>query len=314
MKKLILFSIVSGLMLSNAVADIDCPADSAYHIDTRTMLPDGSPNPNYGQEISTGLCGCVAFAEGATVQDNMVTFTLRIVDNEPIRGLEIDVFHDSDVLVYGENGSIEKGEKLNNVTDPDGDPRTMTLLANDIDDHVKIMAYSTSQARTAGDGVEGELLSITYELIEGATLPENVTFHFGLCNLPGTSADPELLNVVCDYPSLDAPQTVPTGALSVDNKLIPHNFALHQNYPNPFNPSTQISFDVPEGAGVVTLSIYNLLGQNVSTLTNGNINPGQYTFEWNATDFKGQPVASGIYFYELKSENYTARKKMLLLR
>jgi len=314
MKKVLVTFFIVSLSMTTVFADIDCPADSSYHIDSRTMLPDGSPNPSYGQEISTGLCGCLAFAGGTSISGNLVTFTIRIVDNEPIRGLEVDVYHDSDVLVYGENGSISKGDKLNNVTDPDGNPRTMTLLANEIEDHLKIMAYSTSQARTAGDGIEGELLSITYELIEGATLPENVTFHFGLCNLPGTSSDPELLNVVCAYPSLEDPQIVPTGALSVGDELVPNQFALHQNYPNPFNPSTQISFDVPENSGVLSLSIYNVLGQKVSTLTRGKLNAGQYSLEWNATDMSGQSVASGIYFYELKSSKFTARKKMLLLR
>ncbi len=314
MKKVLIISFVACLGLTNLFAEMDCPADSSYHIDTRTMLPDGSPNPTYGQEIVTGLCGCIAFAEGTSISDNLVTFTIRIVDNEPIRGLEIDVYHDSDVLIYGENGSITKGDKLNNVADPDGNPRTMTLLANEIDDHLKIMAYSTSQARTSGDGVEGDLFSITYELIDGANLPDNVSFYFGLCNLPGTSADPELLNVVCAYPSMDDPQIVPTGALSVGDDFIPKQFALHQNYPNPFNPVTQINFDVPENAGTLSLSIYNILGQKVSTLSDGHLNAGQYSFEWNATDMMGQSVASGIYFYELKSSKFTARKKMLLLR
>ena len=109
--------------------------------------------------------------------------------------------------------------------------------------------------------------------------------------------------------------TVSTSALGVDdNESIPNQFALHQNYPNPFNPSTQISFDIPEGGEYIMLNIYNILGQNVSTLVNGVMNPGRYTMDWNATDEIGNPVASGIYFYELRSESFTARKKMLLIR
>ena len=49
--------------LTSVHADIDCPADSSYHVDMRTMLPDGSPNPSYGQQISTGLCACVTFQD-----------------------------------------------------------------------------------------------------------------------------------------------------------------------------------------------------------------------------------------------------------
>ena len=312
MRKLYSIILSTVLIVSGAWADLDCPADSSVHVDTRTMLPDGSPNPTYGQEISTGLCGCIGFVDGAIVDGNEVTFILRMVDNEPIRGIELDIYHDSDVLTYD---GVDKGDKLENVTDEDGNPRTMTLLGNYLDDRLKVLAYSTSRARTAGDGTEGDLVHVTYELAEGESLPSTVTFYLGLANLPGTSMDPELLNVVCGYPDEDNAITVSTSALGVDdNESIPNQFALHQNYPNPFNPSTQISFDIPEGGEYIMLNIYNILGQNVSTLVNGVMNPGRYTMDWNATDEIGNPVASGIYFYELRSESFTARKKMLLIR
>jgi hypothetical protein len=312
MRKIYGIILTSGLIVSGAWADLDCPADSAIHVDTRTMLPDGSPNPTYGQEIATGLCGCLGYVNGAVVDGNEVTFTIRMVDNEPIRGIELDIYHDSADLVYG---GVDKGDKLENVTDEEGNPRTMTLLGNYLEDHLKVLAYSTSRARTAGDGTEGDLIHVTYELADGASLPDQVTFYFGLANLPGTSMDPELLNVVCGYPDEDNPVAVSTSAVGIDgNETIPDEFALNQNYPNPFNPSTQISFDVPQGGEHVMLNIYNILGQNVSTLVNGVVNPGTYTMEWNATDEAGNPVASGIYFYELRSSSFTARKKMLLIR
>ena len=312
MRKIYGIILTSGLIVSGAWADLDCPADSAIHLDTRTMLPDGSPNPTYGQEIATGLCGCLGYVNGVVVDGNEVTFTIRMVDNEPIRGIELDIYHDSADLVYG---GLDKGDKLENVTDEEGNPRTMTLLGNYLEDHLKVLAYSTSRARTAGDGTEGDLIHVTYELADGASLPDQVTFYFGLANLPGTSMDPELLNVVCGYPDADNPVAVSTSAMGIDgNETIPDEFALNQNYPNPFNPSSQISFDVPQGGEHIMLNIYNILGQNVSTLVNGVINPGTYTMEWNATDEAGNPVASGIYFYELRSSSFTARKKMLLIR
>jgi len=312
MRKIYGIILTSGLIVSGAWADLDCPADSAIHLDTRTMLPDGSPNPTYGQEIATGLCGCLGYVNGVVVDGNEVTFTIRMVDNEPIRGIELDIYHDSADLVYG---GLDKGDKLENVVDEEGNPRTMTLLGNYLEDHLKVLAYSTSRARTAGDGTEGDLIHVTYELADGASLPDQVTFYFGLANLPGTSMDPELLNVVCGYPDADNPVAVSTSAMGIDgNETIPDEFALNQNYPNPFNPSTQISFDVPQGGEHIMLNIYNILGQNVSTLVNGVMNPGTYTMEWNATDEAGNPVASGIYFYELRSSSFIARKKMLLIR
>jgi len=305
--------LTSVLFLSGLLANLDCPADSSVHLDTRTMLPDGSPNPTYGLDITTGVCGCLGFVDGASVDGNQVTFTIRILDNEPIRGIELDIYHDNTDLVYS---GLSKGIKLEEVIDEDGNPRTMTLLGNYLEDHLKVLAYSTSRARTAGDGGEGDLMHLTYELVEGASLPSEVTFYFGLANLPGTSMDPELLNVVCGYPDMNNPMVVSTQALvSVDDQQsVPVVFALNQNYPNPFNPSTQISFDIPEASELVSLSVYNILGQNINTLVSGSMNAGRYTQEWDATDELGSPVASGIYFYELRSSNFISRKKMLLIR
>ena len=230
--------------LTSVYADIDCPADSSYHVDMRTMLPDGSPNPLYGQQISTGLCACVTFKDGIEVNGNEVTFTINIVDNEPIRGIELDVHHDLADLAYE---SVSRGDKLQGLVNDEGNPTSdMTILGNSIDGHVKILAYSVNRARTSGDGEEGSLLYLTYTLVDGATLPDNVSFHFSVINIPGTSLNPELLNVVCNFPGEDNPIAVSTvTASSDDNIMLPEEFALFQNYPNPFNPSTQISFDVP---------------------------------------------------------------------
>ncbi|MEC9376614.1 MAG: FlgD immunoglobulin-like domain containing protein [Candidatus Neomarinimicrobiota bacterium] len=312
MKRLLGIILTSGLLVSGLWAEIDCPPDSAYHIDTRTMLPDGSPNPTYGQLIATGLCGCLGYTLGAVVDGNDVTFTIRMVDNEPIRGIELDIYHDNVDLAYS---GVSKGDKLENVTDEDGNPRTMTLLGNYLEDHLKVLAYSTSRARTAGDGTEGDLFQVTYTLADGATLPDEVMFYFGVAKLPGTSMDPDILNVVCGFPDVNNPVIVPTATVATDDEnFVPEKFALKQNYPNPFNPSTQISFDVPEGSEQVFVNIYNILGQNVNTLVNEVMSPGSYTLEWDATDILGNPVASGIYFYELRSETFIARKKMLLIR
>ena len=64
LKGILILSILSS---SYILANMSCPSDSSYHVDTREMLPDGSPNPTYGQEIATGLCGCLAFVDGAVL-------------------------------------------------------------------------------------------------------------------------------------------------------------------------------------------------------------------------------------------------------
>ena len=312
MNNIFIFLVSLSITATSVSADIECPSDSAYHVDMRTMLPDGSPNPSYGQQISTGLCACITFGDGVEINGNDITFTINIVDNEPIRGIELDIYHDSNDLIYS---SVTRGQKLQGLVNDEGNPTSdMTILGNSIDDYVKILAYSVNRARTAGNGEEGDLLYLTYTLADGATLPENISFHFSIVNIPGTSLNPELLNVVCGFPGEDNPIAVSTATASSEgDQVLPKEFALFQNYPNPFNPNTQISFDVPT-AEFVALRVYNLLGQDVKMLANKVMSPGKYTFEWNGTDLLNNDAASGVYFYELRGETFVSRKKMLLIR
>tara|TARA_Y100000588_G_scaffold143117_1_gene157104 strand:- start:1202 stop:2140 length:939 start_codon:yes stop_codon:yes gene_type:complete len=312
MKKISSIFLTVIFMVSLSWADINCPADSSYQVDMRTMLPDGSPNPTYGLEISTGLCACVNFINGVDITGNEITFTINIVDNEPIRGIELDIYHDFSDLTYS---GVSRGDKLQGLVNDEGDPTSdMTILGNWVEDHVKVLAYSVNRARTEGNGVEGNLLHLTYTLADGVSLPDNVSFYFTIVNIPGTSLNPELLNVVCSYPSQDSPATVNTTVASADEgSILPSEYALFQNYPNPFNPSTQITFDVPTSEFVM-LRVYNLLGQDVQTLINKSMAPGRYTVEWNGNDMLNNDVASGVYFYELRGESFISRKKMLLIR
>ena len=312
MKKISSIFLTLIFMVSSSWADINCPADSSYHVDMRTMLPDGSPNPTYGLEISTGLCACVNFINGVDITGSEITFTLNIVDNEPIRGIELDIYHDFSDLTYS---GVSRGDKLQGLVNDEGDPTSdMTILGNWVEDHVKVLAYSVNRARTEGNGLEGNLLHLTYTLADGVSLPDNISFYFTVVNIPGTSLNPELLNVVCSYPSQDSPATVNTTVASADEgSILPSEYALFQNYPNPFNPSTQIAFDVPTSEFVM-LRVYNLLGQDVQTLINKSMTPGRYTVEWNGSDMLNNDVASGVYFYELRGESFISRKKMLLIR
>ncbi|MEW5797230.1 MAG: FlgD immunoglobulin-like domain containing protein [Candidatus Zixiibacteriota bacterium] len=102
-------------------------------------------------------------------------------------------------------------------------------------------------------------------------------------------------------------------ALSGVNGALPAEYALAQNYPNPFNPSTQIGFALPTESEV-ELSVFNILGQKVTTLTYGKMPAGNHTVTWNGTDADGGAVASGIYFYRITANNFVETKKMMLLK
>jgi hypothetical protein len=88
----------------------------------------------------------------------------------------------------------------------------------------------------------------------------------------------------------------------------PTEFKLAQNYPNPFNPSTRITFNLPE-AKDVTLKVFNMLGQEVAALVKGPMSAGEHT-----VNFNGANLTSGLYIYKISAGNFTAAKKMMLVK
>ena len=88
----------------------------------------------------------------------------------------------------------------------------------------------------------------------------------------------------------------------------PVSFMLYQNYPNPFNPTTIIQYSIPK-LSFVTLKVFDVLGSEVATLLNEEKPIGNYELSWSAAN-----LPSGVYFYQLKAENYVETKKMILLK
>jgi len=106
-----------------------------------------------------------------------------------------------------------------------------------------------------------------------------------------------------------------TAVLEEQTATLPHSFTLFQNYPNPFNSSTVICFALPESENV-ELAIYNLAGQQVTTLVSGTREAGTYTVRWDGRDEDGQELASGVYLYRLRTGDgkQVETRKLLLLR
>jgi hypothetical protein len=92
---------------------------------------------------------------------------------------------------------------------------------------------------------------------------------------------------------------------------IPDGFNLHQNYPNPFNPATKIKFSIPQNLGDknISLTIFDVLGNEVSKLIEGKLTPGDHEIEWNAEN-----MPSGVYFYKLENSSFSLTKKMIVLK
>jgi hypothetical protein len=98
-----------------------------------------------------------------------------------------------------------------------------------------------------------------------------------------------------------------------DDTSIPSSFTLAQNYPNPFNPTTTIEFSLAKRE-MVTIEIFNVLGQKVRTLMNESKSAGAYVIQWTSSDDSGQPVSTGIYLYRFQAGDVVQTMKMLLLK
>ena len=110
------------------------------------------------------------------------------------------------------------------------------------------------------------------------------------------------------YNAWDYTNERPAGPTSVAGIGIPLAYSLEQNYPNPFNPSTTINYEIKQ-SGLVTLKVFNVLGQVVATLTDGKQEAGKHFIKFDASRF-----SSGIYFYRITAGNFVAAKKMMLLK
>jgi len=93
----------------------------------------------------------------------------------------------------------------------------------------------------------------------------------------------------------------------------PGEFSLAQNYPNPFNPETQIVFEMPTDE-LVQLTVFDILGRQVAVLVNATLQAGRHQITWEGRDANGLRVSSGMYFYQLRTSNFVASKRMLLVQ
>ena len=117
-----------------------------------------------------------------------------------------------------------------------------------------------------------------------------------------------------DYPGL-AGKTLTSGEpLKINDDLNEvTNFKLYNNYPNPFNPTTNIEFVIPEQE-FVKITVFDILGNEVKTLLNQTVEPGQYSITWDSRNDNGRLLGSGIFFYTIQAGQFNQTKKMILLR
>jgi len=212
------------------------------------------------------------------------------------------------------------------------DASTITWAAGPV---VPFLGGKTGSSRPGGTAVNGKFYMITGEVTPAPVLHDTIYVFDGATNtwsnikggrggqtasnywsaisykvlssgnikifIPGGSVTGGIGQLCC----LQVPGCAITG---ITEPSVPQDYQLSQNYPNPFNPTTKISFSIPK-AGLVTLKIYNIIGQEVSTLVNEVKSAGNYN-----VDFNGANLSSGVYFYAIKAGDFTSVKKMTLIK
>jgi len=189
------------------------------------------------------------------------------------------------------------------------DTLTFTVLISD-SSSISVDFSGALTAKAGGDftfsptsGTHGTEVTVS---IDGRGLSEGT--HTGVITLTANDA----ANTTFEIP-ITLFMDMAVSVKPIEHEVLPSDFVLSQNYPNPFNPTTRIAFDLPTKS-LVTLTVYNVLGQRVITLVNEKLAAGKYVADWNGRSSGGNEVASGIYFYRLHSEQFTQTKKMVLLK
>ena len=177
------------------------------------------------------------------------------------------------------------------------------------------LAFNSLQTNDVNIGQSAKILGSFVVPNASVEIKDNAVFKGAICAQRVQANQ----GVTFRHHSSTTPLPVPVPfALNKDDQgdlvsTMPTEFALDQNYPNPFNPSTTIRFALPE-AGEVSVKIFNTRGQVIRTLVNSSYDAGIHNITWDAASDNGVRVASGIYFYQLVSQNFKQVRKMILMK
>jgi hypothetical protein len=203
---------------------------------------------------------------------------------------------------YGKSGTLTSNMILSQGSgreDGGGAYRKQTLGSSPHEGAVYIVAGSSG--KTSGGSLNHPAMFLSLNELGSVVL-----------DIDGNRADAKFIDEagqVRDYFTVIKGQ--PTAVEGETPETLPTQIELGQNYPNPFNPSTTISYSLPK-AGTVTLAIYNLRGELVRKLVNGQMEAGRHRAVWDATDANGARVASGVYVYRLQSDGFSASRRLIL--
>ncbi len=230
-------------------------------------------------------------AKAAPVSPRTVAISDAVQASE--KGIKVPVSIDDMSGVLGAYMSISyDASRLKAVSVSPSDMMSQFMFQSNIEgDEVKI-------AFASADGVEGsgDIAYIKFETIPGVSDGLETT----LLRIKDIQLNEGLI-----------PAATEQTELSLD--VIPETYALSQNYPNPFNPETVIHYDLPVRSHVA-ISVFNMMGQKVARLVDGEMDAGSHSLVWNAKDSNGENLASGVYLYRMETDGFVQTRKLILMR
>jgi len=258
----------------------DLNMDDALNIADVIMMIDIIVPGGNGRRIATDV---ESIAELSLRNGGGTSLLLDLAYDGFVRGIQFDLSADMASLLFGSPllNELQEGVMINSHTLEDGSTRVLAVNMNG-----GLLSFSA-------DGF------ITVPVMINAGRGDRVKVDISGVQLIGQDG-----------------QNIPVHAKgdgSVALELIPMQYTLYQNFPNPFNPVTEIQFDVPD-VSAVDLVVYNLMGQQVRRLVNGEIQAGYHRVVWDGLNDRGEPVSTGVYIYSLTSPSFHNTKKMVLLK
>lgn len=288
--------LLATVILDNPIADLNIQKNAA---DTTVDLSDVFFAP-FDDLISLSVLSQTnAALVTATIEDSslVLSFTADMIGTDTIT-VQASAFGRSttDQFVVTVQPALFLNNPISNITvaanAPDSTINLSTVFyeINGASITYTVLNQTNSDLITAT--IQDSLLTLDFN--EGLTGSDTITVQ---ASVPGETSTDEFVVTVNQVT-----------AISTGSDLIPMEYSLSQNYPNPFNPETTIGFALPKTSDVI-ISIYDVNGRYVTDILNSNKSAGYHTVKWDASQ-----QASGLYFYQIKAENFTQVKKCLLVK
>lgn len=274
-------------------ADVNCtldgitPGDALYifqsYLGGKTLPLDCKPTAL--PKENSDLAMTITSEEGRPGEE--VVFTIEMDRPESIRAFGLDMGYPAELLTFVDiraTGMTEKWDVLDGQINVDG--------------VVTIGGFDPVVQRNQSPG---KLVNIVFKVNEGA---EGI-------------GDLWLFNVTDDLAMADCRpgrfSTAIEGIRRLGGPDIPDTYRLEQNYPNPFNMDTEIMYQLPE-AGFVTVTIYNSVGHQIRILVNQHQEPGKYAARWDGKDDLRNDIPSGVYIYQIRTDEFRDSRKMMIIK